>query len=200
MLLANVSEDFIYVYTEYYGLTLCHYFGSTGLSWNAVLKMTWNWDLFQTLACSLKKTWEELFPILLRDIRKPIINRWKCMMIISQVNMLHIWTQKICIAGQWVNILLIVDLINVNLIRKNSWHGYVLEVDLEYPKIFHNSYPLTSEKSENNFNMLSQYCSNIADQYDIVVSADKLVINLGKKNKYVLQYKRFQLHLLLGMR
>ena len=92
------------------------------------------------------------------------------------------------------------DLINVNLIRKNSWHGYVLEVDLEYPKIFHNSYPLTSEKSENNFNMLSQYCSNIADQYDIVVSADKLVINLGKKNKYVLQYKRFQLHLLLGMR
>ena len=48
--------------------------------------------------------------------------------------------------------------------------------------------------------MLSQYCSNIADQYDIVVSADKLVINLGKKNKYVLQYKRFQLDLLLGMK
>ena len=92
------------------------------------------------------------------------------------------------------------DLINVNLIRKNSWHGYVLEVDLEYPKIFHNSYPLASEKFENNFNMLSQYCSNIADQYDIVVSVDKLVINLGKKNKYVFQYKRFQLDLLLGMK
>ena len=48
--------------------------------------------------------------------------------------------------------------------------------------------------------MLSQYCSNIADQYGIVVGVDKLVINLGKKNKYVLQYKRFQLHLLLGMK
>ena len=39
LLLANVSEDFIYVYIEYYGLNLCHYFSSTGLSWNAVLKM-----------------------------------------------------------------------------------------------------------------------------------------------------------------
>ena len=49
--------------------------------------------------------------------------------------------------------------------------------------------------------MLSQYCSNIADQYGIiVVGVDKLVINLGKKNKYVFQYKRFQLDLLLGMK
>ena len=36
LLLADVFEDFINTCFEYYGLDTCHYFTSTGLSWDAV--------------------------------------------------------------------------------------------------------------------------------------------------------------------
>ena len=92
---------------------------------------------------------------------------------------------------------------DINLIRKNSSHGYVLEVDLEYPEILHelhNNYPLASEKLEINRSMLPKYCSNIADQYDIKVGGvNKLVINLSNNSKYVLHYRNLQLYLLLGI-
>ena len=40
LLLTNVFEKFISTYLEYYGLAPCHYFGSPGLSWDAMLKVT----------------------------------------------------------------------------------------------------------------------------------------------------------------
>ena len=40
LLLADVFEKFIGTCLKYYGLDLCHYFSSPGLSWDAMLKMT----------------------------------------------------------------------------------------------------------------------------------------------------------------
>ena len=40
LLLADVFEKFRNMRLEYYGLDLCHYFSSTRLSWDAMLKMT----------------------------------------------------------------------------------------------------------------------------------------------------------------
>ena len=40
LLLPDVFEKFINTYLEYYGLDPCHYFSSTGLSCDAMLKMT----------------------------------------------------------------------------------------------------------------------------------------------------------------
>ena len=40
LLLADVFEKFIDRCMEFYGLDPCHYFSSSGLSWDAVLKMT----------------------------------------------------------------------------------------------------------------------------------------------------------------
>ena len=48
---------------------------------------------------------------------------------------------------------------NVNLVSKNNFDGYILEVDLEYSDElhdFHNDYPLAPEKLEINNNMLSK--------------------------------------------
>ena len=48
---------------------------------------------------------------------------------------------------------------NVNSVSKNSFDGYILEVDLEYSDElhdFHNDYPLAPEKLEINNNMLSK--------------------------------------------
>ena len=47
--------------------------------------------------------------------------------------------------------------------------------------------------------MLSIYCKNIANKYDIkVVDVKKLIPNLGNKTKYVLQYRN--MYLSLGMK
>ena len=49
--------------------------------------------------------------------------------------------------------------------------------------------------------MLSKYCKNIADKYDIKVGdVKKLIPNLRNKTKYVLHYRNLQLYLFLGMK
>ena len=67
----------------------------------------------------------------------------------------------------------------------------MLEVDLEYCKELHdlhNNYPLCPEKIEISSNMLSRYCSDIANKYGIKVGGvKKLIPNLGDKVKYVVQ-------------
>ena len=53
---------------------------------------------------------------------------------------------------------------------------YILEVDLEYPDELHELYndsPLAQEKHEISRDILSRYCSDIADQYGIKVGGIK---------------------------
>ena len=63
-----------------------------------------------------------------------------------------------------------IDKFDLNSISENSSIGYILEVGLEYPDKLHdshNDYPLALEKLEINQNVLSKYCSDIADKYGI---------------------------------
>ena len=89
-------------------------------------------------------------------------------------------------------------------INKKSDVGYILEVDLKYPKELHelhNDYPLTPEKLTVANDILSNYCKNIADKYDIKVGdIKKLIPNLGNKTKYVVHYRNLQLYLSLGIK
>ena len=65
-----------------------------------------------------------------------------------------------------------VDYFDVNSISKNSSDRYILEADHEYSDELHelhNDYPLHPGKLEISHNMLSNYCSNIANKYDIKI-------------------------------
>ena len=97
----------------------------------------------------------------------------------------------------------LINLIWILSISENSSIGYFLEVDLEYPSElhhFHNDYPLAPEKLEISSDMLSKYCSDIADKYGIKVGGvSKLVPNLRDK-KYIVHYRNLQLYLSLGMK
>ena len=97
-----------------------------------------------------------------------------------------------------------VDELDVISVDKKSDVGYLLEVDLDYPNELHelhNDYPLAPERLAVSNDMLSTYCKNIADEYDIKVgNVKKLIPNLGNKTKYVLHYRNLQLYLSLGMK
>ena len=92
----------------------------------------------------------------------------------------------------------------LNSISENSPIGYILEVDLEYCKKLHDShsdYPFVPEKLEISSNMLSKYCSDIANKYGIKVGGvNKLLPNLRGKIKYVVHYKNLQYYLSLVMK
>ena len=65
----------------------------------------------------------------------------------------------------------------------------------------HNDCPLAPEKLTVTNDMLSKYCKEIADKYDIKVGdVKRLIPSLGNKNKYVLHYRNIQLYLSLGMK
>ena len=94
---------------------------------------------------------------------------------------------------------------DVNSISENSSIGYIPEVDLEYPDelhLLHNDYILaTEELTIPPYDMLSDYCKNIADEYGIKVGdIKKLIPNLRDKTNYVLYYRNLQLYLFFGMK
>ena len=83
--------------------------------------------------------------------------------------------------------------LDLDVINENSKIGYILEVDLEYCKELHNShndYPICPEHIEVKYEMLSKYCKDIVDKYDIKVGGvKKLISNLYDKIKYPVHYK-----------
>ena len=82
---------------------------------------------------------------------------------------------------------------DVMTINEKSEIGCFLEVDLDYPNKLHdlhNDYPLAPEKLAVTNDMLSKYCKEITDRYNIKVGdVKKLIPNLGNKTKYVLHYR-----------
>ena len=78
---------------------------------------------------------------------------------------------------------------DLSSIDENSLVGYILDCDLEYCKKLHdshNDYALCPEKIGISSNMLSIYCSDIADKHGIKVDGlKKLVPNLCDKVGYV---------------
>ena len=82
--------------------------------------------------------------------------------------------------------------------------GLILEVDQEYPQELHDlhsDYPVCPEKVKVSNDMLSGYCEEIANKFDISIGlVRKLIPTLKDKKEYVLHYRNLQLYLDLGLK
>ena len=183
LLLCGVFEKFIKTCLEYYCLDPSHYFSSPGPSWDAMLKMT---------GIKLEKINNidtHLF------IEKGIIGKgnigWAMIQSLPASDFKFLSEKEI-------------NRFNLDSIDENSGTGYILECDLEYCKELHDlhsDYSLCPEEIEVSSNMLSIYCSDIANKYGIKVGGvKKLIPNLGDKVKYVVHYRNLQYYLSLRMK
>ena len=97
-----------------------------------------------------------------------------------------------------------IDNFDIFFIKENSSIGYILEIDLEYCNELHdihNDYSLCPEHISISYDMLSNYCKNIVDKYNIKVrGVKKLIPNLYDKIKYPIHYRDLQYSLKLGMK
>ena len=217
LLLADVFENFRKTCLQYYKLDPCHYFTSPGLSWDAMLKMT---DIKLELMTDI-----DMFQFIEKGLRggiSYIANRYgnannkymkeydekapsKYIMYLD-ANNLYGWamSQYLPTGGfRWMTEKQI-NKIDLAKYKDDSKKGLILEVDLEYPEELHdlhNEYPLGPEKVRVTEDMLSEYCKGIADKYGISTGlVGKLIPTLGKKEKYVLQYRNLQLYIDLGLK
>ena len=217
LLLADVFENFRKTCLEYYKLDPCHYFTAPGLSWDAMLKMT---DIKLELMTDI-----DMFQFIEKGLRggiSYITNRYgkannkymkeydekapsKYIMYLD-ANNLYGWamSQYLPTGGfRWMTQKQI-DKIDLAKYKEDSEKGLILEVDLEYPEELHdlhNDYPLGPEKVRVSNDMLSEYCKNISEKYNISTGlVSKLTPTLGKKEKYVLHYRNLQLYTYLGLK
>jgi hypothetical protein len=93
--------------------------------------------------------------------------------------------------------------LDITQITDDSEEGYILEVDLNYPKELydlHDDYPPAPEKIKVESEMLSPYCQRLSEDLNLgSVAVPKLVPNLNDKTNYIVHYRYLKLYLSLGM-
>lgn len=82
--------------------------------------------------------------------------------------------------------------------KEHAKHGWILEVDLDYPVELHkvnNGYPLALEKTKIEKEWMSDYHKNLAGELGLNQNETKLVLTLEDKKNYVIHYINLQFYL-----
>ena len=214
LLLVDVFENFRKTCLEYYKLDPAHYFTSPGLSWDAMLKMTnvkldliSDVDMYQFVEKGMRggtsyiaNRYSKANNKYMKEYDEEAPSKY---IMYLDANNLYGWamSQYLPTGGfKWLN----EEFLLLDDYTDDSDKGLILEVDLEYPEELHdlhNDYPLAPEKVKVERDMLSAYCVEIADKFNMSSGlVEKLIPTLGDKEKYVLHYRNLQLYLDLGMK
>ena len=215
LLLADVFENLINSCLKYYGLDSCRYSSAPGLSWDAMLKMTGvklekiaDIDIYLFIEKGSRGGISYIAKRYAKANNKDMCdydsNKQSTFITYLDKNNLDGWSMSEYLPYGEFKWLRNVDELDIMSINKKSDVGYILEVDLKYPKELHklhNDYPLAPEKLTVTNDILSKYCKSIADKYEIKVGdVKKLIPTLGNKTKYVVHYRNLKLYLSLGMK
>ena len=172
LLLADVFEKFINTCLKFYGLDPCHYFSSSGLSWDAILKMTGiklekisDIDKYLFIGKGsrggisyIAKRYAKANNKYMNDYdsEKP-----STFITCLDMNNLYGWVMSEYLPYAGFKWLKNINEFDINSINEKSDTGYFLQVHLEYPDRLHelrNDYLLAPEKLAISIDMLSKYC------------------------------------------
>ena len=216
LLLADVFETFRKTCLKQYGLDPGHYYTSPGLSWDALLKKTGvelelltDYDQHLFMEKGLRGGISMVSKRYARANNPRVAgynpSRPNSHIHYLDANNLYGWamSQALPTGGfGWVEDCQSLE----GPIAEHpvdSPEGYILEVDLEYPKKLHkahNAYPLAPERMVVKKEWMSEYQHNLLGVGVAPTEVEKLVPNLHDKERYVLHYRNLQLYLSLGMR
>ena len=230
LLLTDVLENFRKTCLTYYKLDPLHYITSPGLAWDAMLKMTGiNLELITDIDMQLfieRGMRGGISYIAHRHAEannKYISNydpdKQSSYITYLDANNLYGWAMSKPLPYgnfKWVNYgwamsqgATFSDMsqelpYDRYLLPKRKGIGRIYEVDLEYPKELHdlhNGYPCAAEKIKVTDEMLSDYCREIKDKFNISSgNVNKLIPTLRDKKNYVLHEENLRLYLSLGLK
>ena len=210
LLLTDVFENFRKTCLTYYKLDPLHYITSPGLAWDAMLKMTKiNLELITDIDIQLfieKGLRGGISYIAHRHAeannkytRNYDPDKPSSYIMYLDANNLYGWAMSQPLPYKnfkWV----MAD----SVIPKRKGIGHIYEVDLEYPKELHdlhNNYPSAPEKIKVSDDMLSDYCREIKNKFNISSgNVNKLIPTLNDKKNYVLYEENLKLYLSLGLK
>ena len=218
LLLTDIFENFRDVCMKYYGLDPAYYYTLPNFAFDAMLKMTgveidliYDQEMYEMIEAGLRggmcmvstKKVEANNQYMGEEYDK---NRESSYINYFDANNLYglSMIQKLPYKNlKWDDTLKEEDIINC----KNNNIGYILEVDLEYPKELHdlhNDYPMAPEVMNVKADMLSDKQIEIYEFLNHKKPTDektnKLILNLNDKEKYVIHVRTLQFYLKQGLK
>ena len=214
LLLTDVFENFRDMCLSYYGLDPVYYYTLPNFAFDAMLKLTgieidlvYDQEMYEMIEAGLRGGMTQTTCKKVEANNKYMGDDYDKKKESSYINYLDAnnlyglsMIQKLPYRNlKWDDKITEDDIINYN----NGRTGYILEVDLEYPKELHdlhNDYPLAPEVMNVKSNMLSEKQVEI---YKLINGSkepkdektNKLILNLNDKNKYVVHIRTLQFYL-----
>ena len=219
LLLTDVFENFRDMCLSYYGLDPVYYYTLPNFAFDAMLKLTgieidlvYDQEMYEMIEAGLRGGMTQTTCKKVEANNKYMGSDYDKNKASSYINYLDAnnlyglsMIQKLPYRNlKWDGKITEEDIINYD----NGRTGYILEVDLEYPKALHdlhNDYPLAPEVMNVKANMLSEKQVEI---YKLINGSkepkdektNKLILNLNDKNKYVVHIRTLQFYLKHGLK
>ena len=219
LLLTDVFENFRDMCLSYYGLDPVYYYTLPNFAFDAMLKLTgieidlvYDQEMYEMIEAGLRGGMTQTTCKKVEANNKYMGSDYDKNKASSYINYLDAnnlyglsMIQKLPYRSlKWDDKITEDDIINYD----NGRTGFILEVDLEYPKELHelhNDYPLAPEVMNVKANMLSEKQVEI---YKLINGSkepkdektNKLILNLNDKNKYVVHIRTLQFYLKHGLK
>ena len=219
LLLTDVLENFRDMCLSYYGLDPVYYYTLPNFAFDAMLKLTgieidlvYNQEMYEMIEAGLRGGMTQTTCKKVEANNKYMGSDYDKNKASSYINYLDAnnlyglsMIQKLPYRSlKWDDKITEDDIISYD----NGRTGYILEVDLEYPKELHdlhNDYPLAPEVMNVKTNMLSE---KQVDIYKLINGSKepkdektkKLILNLNDKSQYVVHIRTLQFYLKHGLK
>lgn len=198
--LADVFENFRELCLGQYGLDPAHYLTAPGLAWDALLKksgaeleLLTDYDMHMFIENGMRGG-ISMASKRHAKANKPYVPGYDDSL--PSKHLIYLEAKPLPIRKfRWSNKMFGEE--EIIALGPNEAKGYILEVDLEYPRELHeahNAYPLAPEKKQVQKEWLSPYQNYLLEKLGRKKpQAEKLLLTLHDKEKYVVHYQTLQL-------